>query len=170
VRQIKVQHPEFETFMGEGTIHGEGGSALTTYTCADCHMGTVRAEDGSTYPNHYLTSPLENRALIEAECSACHADLVSEVKAVMKEVDERTTAISDELVELTETLAKAVESGEYTEEELDAIRSLARDAQFYWDFVFVENSEGAHNPALTNDCLDKAESLTQQALGMFKAA
>ena len=170
VRQIKVQHPEFETFLGKGTVHGEGGSAAQTYTCADCHMGTVRAEDGSTYPNHYLTSPLENKALIEAECSACHADLVTEVKAVMKEVDDRTTAISDELVELTETLAKAVESGEYTEEELNAIRSLARDAQFYWDFVFVENSEGAHNPSLTKDCLDKAESLTRQALGMFKAA
>ena len=69
---------------------------------------------------------------------------------------------------LTETLAAAVESGAYTEEELDAIRAVARDAQFYWDFVFVENSEGAHNPSLTNECLDKAEALTDEALGMFR--
>ena len=66
------------------------------------------------------------------------------------------------------TLAKAVESGEYTEEELDAIRAIARDAQFYWDFVFVENSNGAHNSKLTYSCLDKAAALTEQAMSMFK--
>ena len=163
VRQIKVQHPELETFLGKGTIHG------STYTCADCHMGTVVAEDGSSYPSHYLTSPLDNPGLIEAECSACHQDLTAEVRALQEQVDARTTEISDKLVELTETLAEAVESGTYSEEELDAIRALARDAQFYWDFVFVENSEGAHNPSLTSDCLDKAEALTAEAMGLFKA-
>ena len=60
-----------------------------------------------------------------------------------------------------------MESGKYSDEELDAIRAVARDAQFYWDFVFVENSEGAHNPSLTNECLDKAEALTKEALGML---
>ena len=162
VRQIKVQHPEFETYLGEGTVHGG------TYTCADCHMGVVVGENGKSYPNHYLTSPLNNPGLIEAECSKCHADLVSEVHELQEKVDTRTTEISDMLVELTETLATAVESGDYTEDELNAIRALARDAQFYWDFVFVENSEGAHNPTLTEFCLDKAEALTKEAMGMFK--
>ena len=69
---------------------------------------------------------------------------------------------------LTEKLVLAVESGNYTEEELNAIREVARDAQFYWDFVFVENSEGAHNSALDADCLDKAEALANKAMGMFK--
>ena len=163
VRQIKVQHPEFETYLGKGTVHGG------TYTCADCHMGVVVGEKGKTYPSHHLTSPLENQGLIDAECSKCHADLVSEVHELQEKVDTRTTEISDMLVELTETLAAAVESGDYTDEELDAIRALARDAQFYWDFVFVENSEGAHNPTLTEECLDKAEALTKEAMGMFKA-
>ena len=164
VRQIKVQHPELETFLGKGSIHAG------QFTCADCHMGTVVAEDGSTYPNHYLTSPLDNPGLIEAECAKCHQDLVAEVHAVQEKIVARTTEVSDKLVELTETLATAVESGEYSEEELDAIRALARDAQFYWDFVFVENAEGAHNPSLANDCLDRAESLTAEAMGMIKAA
>ena len=164
VRQIKVQHPEIETYLGKGSIHA------MQFTCADCHMGTVVAEDGSTYPNHYLTSPLDNPGLIQAECSACHQDLVAEVRAVQEKTVARTTAAADKLVELTEALAAAVESGEYSEEELDAIRALARDAQFYWDFVFVENSEGVHNPALTSDCLDKAENLTAEALGLFKTA
>ena len=164
VRQIKVQHPELETFLGKGSIHA------SQFTCADCHMGTVVAEDGSTYPNHYLTSPLDNPGLIEAECAKCHQDLAAEVHAVQEKIVARTTEVSDKLVELTETLATAVESGEYSEEELDAIRALARDAQFYWDFVFVENAEGAHNPSLANDCLDRAESLTAEAMGMIKAA
>lgn len=164
VRQIKVQHPELETFLGKGSIHG------STYTCADCHMGTVVAENGATYPNHYLTSPLDNPGLIQAECSKCHQDLVAEVHAVQEKADARTREIADKLVDLTETLAAAVEGGEYTEEELDAIRALARDAQFYWDFVFVENSNGAHNPSLTNECLDKADALTAEAMGMFKSA
>ena len=69
---------------------------------------------------------------------------------------------------MTEKLAKAVESGEYTEEELNAIRTLAREAQFYWDFVFVENSEGAHNSALTTECLNKAEEKLNAAMALFK--
>ena len=164
VRQIKVQHPEFETYLGEGTVHGG------TYTCADCHMGMAAGENGELYPNHYLTSPLNNQDLLDAECSKCHADLATEIHALQEKVDTRTTEISDMLVELTEKLAAAVESGDYTDEELDAIRAVARDAQFYWDFVFVENSEGAHNSKLTTACLDKAETLTREAMGMFKAA
>ena len=76
--------------------------------------------------------------------------------------------IGYELEALTEKLVLAVESGLYTEEELSAIRAIARDAQFYWDFVFVENSEGAHNSQLTKQCLDKAETLLNQAMGLFK--
>ena len=60
-------------------------------------------------------------------------------------------------------------SGEYTEEELNAIRALNRKGQWYWDFVFVENSEGAHNSKLDNDCLDKAEQLIEEALRLFKS-
>ena len=69
---------------------------------------------------------------------------------------------------MTERLAKAVEEGELSEEDLEAVRSLARDAQFYWDFVFVENAEGVHNPKLTDYCLDRAADLCNQALAMFE--
>lgn len=161
VKQIKVQHPEFETFLGAGSQHA------ATYTCADCHMPDGVAADGSTFRSHNLISPLDNPELIAKECAACHTDLVAEVRAVQEELDGRTVVIGNQLVDLTEALAAAVESGAYTEEELDAVRMIARDAQFYWDFVFVENSEGAHNPTLTRECLDKAESLTAQAMAML---
>jgi len=162
VHQIKVQHPELETFLGEGSPH------RGNFTCADCHMGEAVSESGVSYVSHYLISPLENPALMENVCAACHVDLEAEVRAVQEEVERRTYAIGYELQFLTERLAAAVESGEYTEAELDAIRALARDAQFYWDFVFVENAEGAHNPQLSHACLDRAEALTNEALGLFK--
>ena len=162
VRQIKVQHPEFETFMGEGSVHKDD------FTCADCHMGKATAADGTTYTSHTWMSPLDNEALMNGTCAECHTNLPGEVAEIQKEAERRTYAIGYELEALTEKLVLAVESGRYTEEELNAIRALARDAQFYWDFVFVENSEGAHNSQLTKQCLDKAETLLNQAMGLFK--
>ena len=162
VRQIKVQHTEFETYMGAGSVHA------STFTCADCHMGEATADNGTTYINHTWTSPLDNQTLVDNTCAACHKDLAGMVKGIQDKMEERTINIGNQLEELTEKLVVAVESGEYTEEELNAIRAVARDAQFYWDFVFVENSEGAHNSKLDNECLDKAEALIAQALGMFK--
>ena len=161
VRQIKVQHPELETFLGEGSPH------RGTYSCADCHMGPTEAEDGTVFTSHYLISPLDNPALIESECSKCHEDLVAEVRAEQERIERRTYAIGYELEFLTERLARAVEAGELSDAELEAVRSLARDAQFYWDFVFVENAEGVHNVKLTDYCLDKAAELCNQALAYF---
>ncbi|MBR1456362.1 MAG: ammonia-forming cytochrome c nitrite reductase subunit c552 [Oscillospiraceae bacterium] len=162
VKQIKVQHPEFETFLGAGSQHARD------FTCADCHMPDAVNAEGVSYRSHELMSPLDNPELIANNCSSCHADLVSEVHAVQEKVEARTYSVGYELEFLTELLADAVESGEYTEEQLNEVRSLARDAQFYWDFVFVENAEGAHNPTLTYDCLDKAEALTNQAIALLR--
>ncbi len=163
VKQIKVQHPEFETFLGKGSQHAND------FTCADCHMPDAVAEDGTAYRSHNIISPLDNPELIENNCSQCHYDLVGEVRAVQEKVETRTYAVGYELEYLTELLADAVESGAYTDAELARVRALARNAQFYWDFVFVENAEGAHNPTLTYECLDKAEELCSQALSLLKA-
>ncbi|MBQ7693364.1 MAG: ammonia-forming cytochrome c nitrite reductase subunit c552, partial [Oscillospiraceae bacterium] len=163
VKQIKVQHPEFETFLGAGSPHAN------TFTCADCHMPVETAADGSTYHSHNLISPLDNPALLENTCSVCHKDLASEVRAVQQKVETRTYEVGYELEYLTELLAQAVESGKYTDEDLAEIRQLARDSQFYWDFVFVENAEGVHNPSLTYDCLDRADALCSEATRLLFA-
>lgn len=162
VQQIKVQHPELETFLGEGSQH------RNSYTCADCHMGTEVNAEGKTFTSHYLSSPLENTALIENDCSTCHADLVSEIKTLQEDVERLTYTVGYALEFLTEEIAAVVESDRFSEAKLNEIRSLARDAQFYWDFVFVENSEGAHNSALTYDCLYKAQDLCNQAMAILK--
>ena len=161
VKQIKVQHPEFETFMGEGSVH------KSMFSCADCHMAKEQNAAGETYASHYWTSPLQSETIM-ATCAACHKDLKAEVAAIQEHAEARTIAIADKLESLTNQLADAVASGNYTEEELEAIRALNRKGQFYWDFVFVENSEGAHNSKLTEDCLNKAEAIVDEALTLFK--
>ena len=161
VKQIKVQHPEFETYMGKGSVHA------AQFSCADCHMEKATNAEGTTYTSHYWVSPLASDS-IKASCAACHPDLEGFVKGIQGKAEERTIAIGTKLEDLTNKLADAVASGNYTEDELNAIRALNRKGQFYWDFVFVENSEGAHNSRLTTECLDKAETLIDEALGLIK--
>ncbi len=161
VGMIKVQHPEFETYMGEGSVHSG------TYSCADCHMGVSYTAKGDPYANHFLTSPLDNSALLKETCSMCHADLAAKVKAIQEEITGREKEISALLVEINTKLAAAIENNSLSEDVIDQIRSLDRDAQFYWDFVYVENSEGAHNSTLSRQCLDKAENLARQALALL---
>ena len=161
VKQIKVQHPEFETYMGKGSVHA------SQFSCADCHMEKATNAAGETYTSHYWMSPLASES-IQASCAACHPDLSGFVKGIQAKAEERTIAIGTKLESLTNKLADAVASGAYTEDELNAIRVLNRKGQFYWDFVFVENSEGAHNSRLTTECLDKAEALIDEALTLIK--
>ena len=162
VGMIKVQHPEFETYYGEGSQH------VGMYTCADCHMSFAYDDETAVpYADHELISPLKNAELLANQCSLCHADLKSQVKAIQDEITGREGEISALLVEINQKLAKAVQDGSMDEATLAKVRQLDREAQFYWDFVFVENSEGAHNSTLSRECLDKAEDLARQALSYF---
>ncbi|MDO4345368.1 MAG: ammonia-forming cytochrome c nitrite reductase subunit c552 [Eubacteriales bacterium] len=162
--QIKVQHPEFETVMGEGSAH-------KTMTCAQCHMEKTEDADGNAYTSHYWVSPLASESIMENTCVTCHGDadiVTAKVTATQAAVTARETEVGELLKELTDKLAEAVESGEYSEDELEEIRALNRDAQFYWDFVFVENSEGAHNSLLSRNCLDKSQELAGEAMALLK--
>ena len=157
---IKVQHPEFETYTGAGGVH------KGMFSCADCHMGKAENAAGQSYSSHELVSPLNSPAISES-CSACHQDLEAFVKDIQDKTEARTYQIADKLVELTNALAKEAEAGA-GDKELAQLRELNREAQFYWDFVFAENSEGAHNSKLSAACLDKAEELADKALALIK--
>ncbi len=160
VRQLKAQHPEFETYMGAGSVHA------SMFTCADCHMEKVTKEDGTTYRSHNLISPLQSETIM-ATCAGCHADLPTFVHDIQDKMEARTIEIGNKLATLADKLAEAVAAGDRSEEELNTIRELNRKGQWYWDFVFVENSEGAHNSKLDNSCLDKADELIEEALSML---
>jgi nitrite reductase (cytochrome c-552) len=93
--------------------------------------------------------------------------MTEKVHAIQAEVTAREKEVGEKLAALKTGLEAKVAEGKSTEEELDAIRSLYRDAQWYWDFCYVENSEGAHNSTLSKNCLDKAEALIDEAMNLL---
>ncbi len=159
---LKAQHPEFETYLGAGSAHVGFGMS-----CADCHMAVV-TEKGTTYTSHKWESPLANQAILDT-CVQCHGetDMAEKVKAIQTEITGRENAIGQKLAELKDALAAEVAAGEMSEDQLNEIRSLYRSAQWYWDFCYVENSEGAHNSALAGRCLDKCEELMAEAMELL---
>ncbi len=159
---LKAQHPEFETFLGEGSVHA------SLLNCADCHMATTTSDSGVTYTSHKWESPLDNQEILDT-CVQCHGDtdMAEKVSAIQEEVTARETEVGEKLAELKIALADKVAAGESSEEELDEIRSLYRDAQWYWDFCYVENSEGAHNSTLSQNCLDMSEELIEEAMKLL---
>ena len=64
-------------------------------------------------------------------------------------------------------LAAAVASGTWSEDDLNAVRELHREAQWFFDFCYVENSEGAHNSELSLRCLDTAEEKIAMAMELL---
>ena len=153
VRKLKVQHPEFETFMGEGSAHA------AFLTCADCHM----AKEGD-YTSHYWVSPLESEKILTTTCASCHQeDLKEKVAGIQKATRDRENELGSKLEQLDKDLAAAVAAGKLSDKDLEACRLASRNAQFFWDYVFVENSEGAHNSKLTNHCLDLAQQYLDEA-------
>ncbi len=160
---LKAQHPEMETTLGEGNAHAALG-----LTCADCHMEKTVSEEGVAYTSHALVSPLESEAILST-CATCHGetDMTAKVQEIQASVTARETEIGNALAAMKENLAAAVASGTYTEDELNVLRDLHRKAQWYFDFDYVENSEGAHNSAMANSCLDKAADYIAQANALF---
>ena len=161
---LKAQHPEMETTLGEGNKHAALG-----LTCADCHMAKTVSEDGVAYTSHELVSPLESEEILN-KCASCHGN--TDMAAKVAEIQEATTAREEEvgmaLSDLNDKLTEAVASNMYTEDELNELRDLYRSAQWYWDFDYVENSEGAHNSTLANYCLDTSMDYIEQANALFK--
>lgn len=162
-KQLKVQHPEFETMYG-GDM---SPMAKQGYSCADCHMGKTTAADGQTYTNHNFGSPLENDDLIANDCSKCHKDIKAEVKAQQQKTIDRIHAVGAKIEQLDNKMSDIVAKGTMSDAQLDPIRDLNRTAQWYWDYVTVENSKGAHNPDLAKSTLDKSEAAVDQALAQL---
>jgi nitrite reductase (cytochrome c-552) len=149
VRQIKVQHPDFETLYSRGSMHNSLHPDPTmAFSCADCHMPDAVSEDGVEYRSHNFISPSRNPDLIASSCSVCHDDVIAEIEAIQAEYYPAVHGLGNHLADLMERLVLAVDSGEHSEETLDEIRYTFRNAQFMWDWAVSENSNGAHNSRL----------------------
>ena len=158
---LKAQHPELETFMQ--------GKHAALLNCADCHMPVEMADDGTVYHSHNLVSPLENETLLES-CAACHGDtdMVKLVRGIQERVTARETEVGNALSDLKDTLSDAVSAGGRSEADLEAVRKLHREAQWFFDFCYVENAEGAHNSELAMRCLDTSEKKIREAMALLE--
>ncbi len=159
-KMLKAQHPEMETFLT--------GKHAKLLNCADCHMPLEETEKGTVYHSHLLVSPLENETLLKS-CATCHKDedMKARVKGIQKKVTARETEVGKKLSDFKDALAAAVTEGAMSETELDAVRKLYRDAQWFFDFCYVENAEGAHNSELAYRCLDTAEKKIEEGLALL---
>lgn len=157
---LKAQHPEMETFLA--------GKHAALLNCADCHMPMIQEEDGKVYHSHELVSPLENEYLLST-CATCHGDtdMVNMVHNLQGRITARETEVGNKLSDFKTALAQAVADGQMTEEELNAVRKLHREAQWYFDFCYVENSEGAHNSELATYCLDTSEEKINEGMALL---
>ena len=156
-KMLKAQHPEMETYLT--------GKHAKLLNCADCHMPLAETEDGTVYHSHELVSPLENESLLKS-CATCHGDtdMVNMVRRLQERVTTRETEVGNALSAFKDALAAAVKDGAMGEEELDAVRKLYREAQWFFDFCYVENAEGAHNSALATRCLDTSEQKINEGM------
>ena len=75
--------------------------------------------------------------------------------------------MGNKLSDFKDALAAAVTEGKMTEEELDAVRKIYREAQWFFDFCYVENAEGAHNSELAYRCLDTAEQKIGEGMALL---
>ena len=160
-KMLKAQHPEMETFL-----QGKHAGLLS---CADCHMPLERNEDGVVFHSHNLVSPLENETLLQ-DCASCHGDtdMVAFVRNLQNRVTTRETEVGNKLSALKDALAAAVEAGSKPEGQLDMVRDLHRKAQWFFDFDYVENAEGAHNSSLAMSCLNTSEQYIDEAMALLE--
>ncbi len=167
-KMLKVQHPEMET-----VLLGKHAGLLN---CADCHMPIVEnAKTQNVYHSHMLVSPLEDKTLLET-CLQCHTnmkntdEMVTFVRNIQARITEEETRVGNLLMAFKKALVEANQSSSYSEEQLNEIRELYRKAQWFFDYCYVENSEGAHNSDLSMRCLSTASDLIAQGMALLTDA
>ena len=132
-------------------------------------MPQATTDDGIEYRSHYFVSPLQNEVLLNS-CAKCHGsadNVISLVQTIQAKVTARETEVGNKLSGLKDALTAAAADGKLGAEELDAVRKLHREAQWFFDFCYVENSEGAHNSALSLSCLETSEAKINEALTLL---
>lgn len=157
---LKAQHPETETF--NGSVHDKVGA-----DCIDCHMPEVEVE-GKMIASHHWTSPLKTP---EASCLKCHSDMDEEgiiklAEGVQKPIVEKTNTIGLELEKYINLLAEKKDALDETT--LSELQDIHREAQFYWDYVFVENGEGFHNWTKQDKYLEHSKELIDKGLELIE--
>ena len=145
IGSIKAQHPEYETWSS--SIHAANG-----VTCADCHMAYTR-EGSQKISNHNVQNPLNN---IEGTCGQCHTASSDVLQDRVTTINNRFKISRDAALDSVMVLLDMLESTSPTADgpakfkvadaTLKEVRELYRQAGYYADYAYSENSYGFHNP------------------------
>jgi len=162
----KIQHPEYELYH-EGRMQNiHSGLGLG---CNDCHMPQKKDAHGNRFSSHTWTSPLTH---VETPCLDCHdwsaGETVARAQAVQHAVYEKQNRIGAELAAYITALGEKRHSGALAPEVLKKAQAIHREAQFYWDFIWVENSNGFHNWEEAHRVLDNAERLIREGMVLIE--
>jgi nitrite reductase (cytochrome c-552) len=147
-----------------GSVHQMAGA-----DCITCHMPQTEVE-GEKISSHHWTSPLKTP---EESCLQCHKDQTAEeivklAESIQKPVVEKTDSVGKSLESYINDLAALIEAGNLEEDKKAELQDIQREAQFYWDYVFVENSEGFHNQKKALEYLDHSEELIKKGQDIIK--
>ena len=66
-------------------------------------------------------------------------------------------------VAFPEEICQQLQQVAVLDQQLEEIRVLYRNAQWYWDYCYVENSEGAHNSTFAKKCLATSDEIIMEA-------
>ena len=95
--------------------------------------------------------------------------MITFVQNIQARISAEETRVGNLLANFKRALAEANQSGSVSEDRLNKVRELYRKAQWFFDFCYVENSEGAHNSELATRCLNTAEELINQGMALLNA-
>lgn len=149
---LKAQHPDFELF--QYSIHYQRG-----VSCADCHMPYV-TEGSQKITDHKVQSPLNN---MESSCMVCHKQSKEEL---MRNVYDRQDRVYHQKIALEDILVRAHLEAKFawekgaSEQMMQPVLKLIRQAQWRWDFVAASHGASFHAPLesmrIIADGIDKA--------------
>ena len=93
--------------------------------------------------------------------------MVEFVHRLQSRVTARETEVGNKLSDFKDALTEAVSAERLDEETLAQLQQLHREAQWFFDFCYVENAEGAHNSELAFHCLDVSEAKIDEAMAIL---
>ena len=163
-RLVKLQHPEAESYFG--SAHQRAG-----VTCADCHMPSVKDQEGASHRNHMMVRPKHH---IKESCIPCHPKFTVEQKlyqlnAAQNYVRGKIRKSEYWLGQLIDTYAIAKRFG-VEEATLAKAREKHEEAHVLWEWWTAENSDGFHNPQLARESLAASIIASKEGVALLNKA
>jgi nitrite reductase (cytochrome c-552) len=157
---LKAQHPGYETYLTG--VHADRG-----VSCADCHM-PYKSEGGQKFTDHHIQSPLNN---VSNACQVCHREDADKLKENVYQRQQKATEnrlkLEDFLVKAHVEAKKAWDLGA-TEDQMKAILTDIRHAQWRWDYAAAAHGASFHSPVETARVLGSGFAIIQE--GRLKLA